>query len=98
MAETEKNAEKILEDLLETINIISKKQVESISFDKTIEATVVDASKASEGAYTVSTGSSEFTAYSTETEYKEDDAVMVTIPQGDYDKQKMIIGKQVDLL
>ena len=84
------------EILLEAMSILSKKQIESISFDKTIEAVVTDASKASDGVYTVSTGSSEFLAYSTETEYKVNDAVMVTVPQGNFDKQKIIIGKQVD--
>lgn len=83
------------EQLLEAMRIISQKQVNSISFDKTVEATITDASKASEGVYTVSTGDAKFTAYSTETKYKKNDAVMVTIPQGNYDKQKMIIGKQV---
>ena len=86
----------LTEDLFESMSIISKKQLESLSFDKTIDATVTDASKAKDGIYVVSTGNTSFIAYSTESGYQKDDVVMVTIPQGDFDKQKMIIGKQVD--
>ena len=86
----------LTEDLFESMSIISKKQLESLSFDKTIDATVTDVSKAEDGIYVVSTGNTSFIAYSTESGYQKDDVVMVTIPQGDFDKQKMIIGKQVD--
>jgi hypothetical protein len=57
---------------------------------------VVDSSDADLGKYTVSTGSAKFVAYSTEPGYKVNDPVLVTIPQGNYDNQKIIIGKQVD--
>ena len=96
MADTQNKSVQYQEALLEAMKIVSQKQVESVSFDKTIEAVVTDASRAAEGIYQVSTGSSQFIAYSTETGYKQNDAVMVTIPQGNFDKQKMIIGKQVD--
>ena len=86
----------IAESLFQSIDIISKNQLKSLSFDTTVEATIIDASRAQDGIYTVSTGNSNFLAYSTEVGYKENDAVMVTVPQGDYNKQKMIIGKQVD--
>lgn len=96
MADTQNKSVQYQEALFEAMKIVSQKQVESVSFDKTIEAVVTDASRAAEGIYQVSTGSSQFIAYSTETGYKQNDAVMVTIPQGNFDKQKMIIGKQVD--
>ena len=96
MADTQNKSVQYQEALFEAMKIVSQKQVESVSFDKTIEAVVTDASRAEEGIYQVSTGSSQFIAYSTETGYKQNDAVMVTIPQGNFDKQKMIIGKQVD--
>ncbi len=95
MTDAKKNAEQLAETWLEAMSILSKKQIESVSFDKTIEATVTDATRASEGIYIVSTGNASFTAYTTEVGYKNNDAVMVTIPQGNYDKQKIIIGKQV---
>ena len=86
----------IAESLFQSIDIISKNQLKSLAFDTTVEATIIDASRAQDGIYTISTGNSNFLAYSTEVGYKENDAVMVTVPQGDYNKQKMIIGKQVD--
>lgn len=86
----------ITESLFQSIDIISKNQLKSLAFDTTVEATIIDANRAQDGIYTVSTGNSNFLAYSTEVGYKENDAVMVTVPQGDYNKQKMIIGKQVD--
>ena len=84
------------ENLFEAINILAEKKIETIKFDETVAATIVDASKADKGEYVVSTGNVKFIAYGTETKYREKDTVMVTIPQGNYDNQKIIIGKQVD--
>ena len=84
------------ETLFQAIDLLVNKRIESVKFDETIDAVVVDASKASSGQYVVSTGNAKFVAYSLETTYKKNDAVMVTIPQGNYDNQKMIIGKAVD--
>ena len=84
------------EELFDAMSILIQKKAESIKFDETINATIIDASKSKDGIYTVSTGNAKFIAYSTETGYKENDAVMVTIPQGNYDNQKIIIGKQVN--
>lgn len=81
------------EELFNAIKTISKKEVEALHFDTTVEVTVTDASKAHLGIYTVTNGSIYFTAYSTNT-YKEKDRVLVMIPQGDYDQQKIIIGKK----
>ena len=86
----------LTENLFEAINIVTEKKLKAVKFDETISATIVDASKAEKGEYIVSTGSAKFTAYGTETKYREKDTVMVTIPQGNYDNQKIIIGKQVD--
>ena len=84
------------EQLFDSMGILIKKQLESLQFDRTIEATIVDDKEASKGIYTVSTGNISFLAYSENTNYKEKDVVMVTIPQGNYDNQKMIIGKKVN--
>ena len=84
------------ENLCEAMKIILEKQIRQLSFDITIDATVVDTTNAKNGMYVVSYDGATFTAYSTDTSFKEKDVVMVTIPQGNYDNQKMIIGKQVD--
>jgi len=62
------------------MNVLIDKKIETVKFDETIVATIVDASKAESGQYIVSTGNAKFIAYSTETRYKENTAVMVTIP------------------
>ena len=90
------DSNQISDQIVEAINIIAKKKIEAISFDTTIEATIIDDSRASEGIYMVSNGSASFEAVSTETGYKKNNAVLVTIPQGDYSKQKIIAGKQVN--
>ena len=87
------------ENMFEAMKIIADKQVNQVkntSFDQTIVATIVDASKAKDGIYTVFNGNTNFVAYSSETGYKKDDSVMVTIPQGDYNNQKIIISKTVN--
>lgn len=84
------------ENMFEAMKIIADKQVKNTSFDQTIVATIVDASKAKDGIYTVFNGNTNFVAYSSETGYKKDDSVMVTIPQGDYNNQKVIISKAVN--
>jgi hypothetical protein len=73
------------EELFNAVGILLDKKIESVKFDETIVATIVDASKADIGIYTVSTGNAKFIAYSVETVYRENDIVMVTIPQGNYD-------------
>ena len=85
----------IQETLFKAIDEIVGKRIEAVRFDETIKAIVVDASAAADGKYVVDTGATQFTAYSM-TEYKENDTVLVTIPQGNYDNQKMIIGKSVN--
>lgn len=90
-------AEKDYADIMfDAVSVLIDKKIEAVKFDQTINATIVDATRAAEGVYVVSTGNAKFTAYSTEVEYKDNDAVLVMIPQGNYDNQKMIIGKQVD--
>jgi hypothetical protein len=43
----------------------------------------------------VTDGSSKFYAYSISTDYKKNDAVYVTVPNGDFNNQKLITGKQI---
>ena len=84
------------ETLFQAVDILLNKKIEQIKFDQTIKATVIDTSKADIGEYLVSTGEAKFIAYSTETKYRENETVMVTIPQGDYNNQKIIISEYVD--
>ena len=83
------------EIICQAVDEIVSKKIEGIKFDKTINCIIVDNKEAQQGRYKVSDGSAKFYAYSSTTDYKIDDAVYVTIPNGDYDNQKIIIGKQV---
>lgn len=82
------------EKLLEANSIITNKIIEGISFDKTITCNIIDDTYKKEGKYIVSNGAQEFTAYSTVTNYSVNNTVYVTIPNGDYANQKIIIGKK----
>lgn len=81
--------------ICEAVDEIVSQRLKDISFDTTIECIIYDASEADQGKYICSNGSAKFIAYSENTKYKKDDAVLVSIPQGDYNKQKTIISKQV---
>lgn len=83
------------ESLFTAVDKIVEARIDSVHFDQTIQCIVVDISNAEVGEYIVSNGSAKFTAYSTDTKYKVKDNVLVTIPQGDYNEQKVIVGKYV---
>lgn len=81
------------EDLFTAIKTIVDKQIDKVHYDKTIVCTIEDNSRASKGEYIVSDGSTSFTAYSEKTNYTLGANVYVTIPQGNYENKKLIIGK-----
>lgn len=81
--------------LLKAMKTISDATVSSLSYDKTLICHIIDNSKAEEGQYTVSDGSSTFYAYSDNTEYKKNESVYVSIPQDDFSKSKLITGKYI---
>lgn len=83
----------ISESLFQAIDTIVNKRLQAINFDNTDIYSIADASKAELGEYKVTDGSVTFTAYSQNTDYKENEAVYVTIPNNDFNQQKLIIGK-----
>lgn len=80
--------------LLQAMDILNAQALNSISFDKTITCTIENDENKKDGKYEVSDGSIIFTAYSIDERYRNGDVVYVIIPQGDYENQKMIIGKK----
>lgn len=88
--------EKVVQDLFGAMETISKSVSNSMEFDKTIQAEVIDDTNAAQGSYIVSDGSSKFKAYSENTSYREGDNVYVSIPKGDFNKQKMITGRRME--
>lgn len=82
------------EKLLQAMDILNAKALDSVSYDKTILCTIENDENKKDGKYEVSDGSIIFTAYSTDERYRNGDVVYVTIPQGNYENQKMIVGKK----
>ena len=86
------------EILCKAVDTIVKQRLEGISFDQTILCTVIDDSLREQGIYTVTNngGTTKFNAVSSITTYRKNNNVYVQIPGGDWNQQKIIIGKKND--
>ena len=96
MATQEKNTQQMLEELFEAVSYIADSKVKKVNFNRTIVCTITNNDNRDKGEYTVTDGTSSFLAYSENTTYAKDIKVYVTIPNGDYDNQKLIVGKYVE--
>ena len=85
----------IAEQICQAIDSIVGERLKSINYDTTIIATIENNKEAKDCKYICSNGSTEFVAFSKDTTYKVGETVQVTIPNNDYDQQKIIIGKYV---
>lgn len=82
----------IQQNLLWAIDLIAINQASAVNFDTTEIATVL--SKLENGNYWVSNGKVKYEAKSTETiSYTENTQVYVSVSQGDYSQDKVIIGR-----
>lgn len=80
--------------LLKAMDILNAQALNSISFDKTITCTIEIDKDKKEGKYEVNDGNRIFTAYSSDTRLRSGDTVYVTVPEGNFENQKMIVGKK----
>lgn len=80
--------------LLKAMDILNAQALNSISFDKTITCKIENDKDKKEGKYEVSDDNRIFAAYSTDTRLRTGDTVYVTVPEGNFENQKMIIGKK----
>lgn len=85
----------IAEQICLAVDQIVTERIKGIKYDSTITATIVSDKDAKDYRYICSNGSSQFVAFSKDTSFKAGDSVQVTIPNNDYDQQKIIIGKYV---
>ena len=85
----------IAEQICQAVDRIVSERLKGVNYDTTITATIIDNSHANQYYYTVSTGEAQFTAFAADNTYQIDDSVLVTIPNNDYEQQKIIIGKNV---
>lgn len=90
------NPKDYAEIICQAVDEIVSAKIDSISFDKTELATITDAAEAASGKYKIVTDTSViYTAYSNNTNYLRGDRVYITVPNGDYSQQKIIIGKYI---
>lgn len=85
----------IAEQICLAVDQIVSQRLKSINYDTTIIATIIDNSNAKDNRYVCSTGEAQFVAFSKDTTFKINESVQVTIPNNDYDQQKIIVGRYV---
>lgn len=85
----------MINNFFDAINVISKDNVEQSNRDITIDAEIVQLINADRGEYKVSYQGNTFSAESTDVTitYNPGDKVYVFVPQGDYSKKKLILGR-----
>lgn len=86
---------RLSENLFAAVDTIYQERIKGLQYNKTIKCSITDISNASKGEYTVTDGSSTFTAFSEITTYQVGNYVYVLVPNGDYTQQKSIIGRYV---
>lgn len=89
--------ENLSENIFRAMDTIVTERLKSLEFDKTVSCTIVETYSDDKTKYFVTDGSSKFYAYALDgNTYKEKQSVLVTIPNGNYENQKTIIGKVDD--
>lgn len=83
------------ETFCDAVDIIVSEKLKQLEYDITKVCTIIDDTYKKLGKYTVREDSIKFEAYSINTTYNIGDAVLVTIPNGDYSMQKTIVSKAV---
>lgn len=90
------------EDILQAMEIVVGKCLNDIAYDKTEICTIVSDKDKKNGRYTVTNGSAKFDAFVDTShnpdaipEYKLEDSVRVSIPNGDYSQKKYIQGLNI---
>lgn len=85
------------EQVCDAIEILANNSVTNAEYDKTIQATILRCEDKSVGKYLVKYQDSKFYAYSTgvDVTYPVDTLVYILVPNGDFSKDKTIIGSTV---
>lgn len=82
------------EQIFQSIDTIISQRLNEVSFDKTEICEIISQDEINNNKYWVSNGSLKYEAYSTDEnrKYLVNQKVYVTVPQGNYDLRKLIIG------
>lgn len=90
------------ESILQAVEIVVGKCLNDVAFDKTEICTIVSDADKKNGRYTVTNGSAKYDAFVNTSnnadsipEYKVNDSVRVSVPNGDYSQKKYIEGLNV---
>ena len=87
-------AKDIIEDVLGAIDIISQAKLNDMKFNKTDLCTIEKVVNKEKGEYLVSTGSLKYAAFAQDSAtYREGNSVYVLVPNGDYNEEKLIVGR-----
>ena len=87
-------AKDIIEDVLGAIDIISQAKINDMKFNKTDLCTIEKVVNKEKGEYLVSTGSLKYAAFAQNgATYREGNSVYVLVPNGDYNEEKLIVGR-----
>ena len=82
------------EALLDAMKIITGQVIERTKMDQTVTATIVSYNNALTGEYRVSYNGGEMLAYANDgASYSENTMVYVLVPEGDFTKRKIIVGR-----
>ena len=83
----------VFEPLQQTIETIACSLLSEVSFDRTIACEIISQDEDDKSKYWVSDGTMKFEAYAMDDKrYGEGLSVYITIPSGDYNQKKLIIG------
>lgn len=85
----------VSENLFQAMDIIIAERLNGLNYDKTILCKIEDDSKKDKGEYIVTDGSSTFVAISKDATYTKGASVYVTVPTGDFNQQKLIVGRYI---
>lgn len=85
----------VSENLFQAMDIIIAERLSGLNYDKTILCKIEDDSKKDKGEYIVTDGSSTFVAISKDDTYTKGASVYVTVPTGDFNQQKLIVGRYI---
>ena len=78
---------------LDAMSLVAKSEMEKAKFDQTVVATVLNRDADEPNKYWVTNGNIKFWAYADgDQKYRDNQQVYITIPQGDYNNKKIIIG------
>ena len=83
------------EILCQATEILAQQLIDKVSYDRTLLCTIINDDEKDLGKYRVQNSEAIFDAYTSDTSFKKGDQVYVSVPMGDWNEQKLIVGKKM---